>query len=166
MNKLDGCSIAAFIAVALLAGAAYVFHSEVMIYVRLVLETGHLSTGIVLIVFVIVTTHSIKVKNRYENGVFVIKSGFIILDVFLTFGTYYAVATTACSLLEGAVIQQFFGDVTYFTKFDQLDIYVLLGVASLLLWYVIIHMYILSRELFFKDSPYEASTEERHSMTS
>jgi hypothetical protein len=162
MNKLDGHSIAALIVVALLAGSAYVFHSEVMKYVRVVLEAGHLRTGIVLVVFVIVATHSIKVKTRSENGVFVIKSGFIPLDVFLTFVTYSAVATTACSLLEGAVIQQFFGDATYFTKFDQLDIYVLLGVASLLLWYVILHMYILARELFFKDSPYEVSTEERH----
>lgn len=162
MNRLDGRSIAALIGVAALAGAAYIFHSTVMKNVRIVLEAGHLRTGMILVVFIVVATHSIKVKSRAENGVFVIRSGFIPLDVFLTFSTYSAVATTACSLLEGAVIQQFFGDVTYFTKFDQLDIYVLLGVASLLLWYVILHMYILARELFFKDTPYEVSTEERH----
>lgn len=75
-----------------------------------------------------------------------------------------AVSTTACSLLEGAFLQQFY-DATYFLKFDQLDIYVLIGVSALLLWYVVLHIYQLGVELLFPVSTPELSTEELHNKS-
>ncbi len=160
MSQLNRSSVIALIGVAVFAVSAYISQSEIMRYVRVVLEEGYLRMGIILMIFTIVTVHVIKIKSKFANKVFVVESGFTFLDGFLTFGTYSAVTTTACSLLEGAVIQQFFGDIIYFSKFNQVDIYVLLGVSGLLLWYVILHMYILARELLFKNSSYEVVNEE------
>ena len=162
MNRIDGKWTVSFLVVMVLAVSAYVYESEVMQYVRIILESGYLKASFMLPILVIVFMHAIKMEAPMDNSVFVVRLGFVPLDVVLTSATYCAVAATACSLLEGAVVQQYFGDVEYFANFESLDIWVILGVSVLLLWYVILHMYILARELFFRGVPYKVSTKGWH----
>jgi len=161
-KSIDKSSVVALIIVGLLAVASYFFKEQAMQLTRSILEDGYLRITIIFGVVVIIFTHSIRVKNKKDNGVFIIRSGFIPLDIFLSCGTYIAVTTTACSLMEGAFIQQFFDDVKYFNQFSNLDVYVLLGVAALLIWYVVFHMYTLAGELVFNASKISASDEEPH----
>jgi len=162
IKTIDLSSVAALTIVTLLALISYFYQETAMQLIRLILEAGYLNNVIIYSVVIIIFTHSIKVKNKKDNGVFIIRSGFVPLDVFLSCSTYIAVSTTACSLMEGAFVQQFFGDVQYFTQFTNLDVYVLLGVAALLIWYVIFHMYTLAGELVFNASSITASNKDMH----
>lgn len=148
MRQPDRGSMLAAAFVGLLAIGSYFYQYEAMDMLRVILEKGHLTALLVLTVMIIVVTHAIKVKPQNSNGNVFIRSGLIPLDIVLTLSTYIAVSTTACALLEGAFVQKFYG-VTYFTKFSDLDVYVLLGVSALLIWYVLFHMYKLAIELFF-----------------
>lgn len=161
MRQPDIGSILAAMFVGLLAVCSYFFQREAMNMLRVVLEKGHLTTLLILIVMVIVITHSIKVKPQNSSGNFFIRSGLIPLDIVLTLSTYIAISTTACALLEGAFVQKFYG-VTYFTKFSDLDVYVLLGVSALLIWYVLFHMYKLAVELFFPSETPILSSAKQH----
>lgn len=149
MKKLDLGSLMAFSFVAGLAIIAYIFKVQFMEYIRMVLAGGQLKVVLLLAIIAIIVTHAFKVKPGNDTSNVMIRSGLIPLDTFLTLGTYVAVTTTACSLIEGAFMQQFF-EITYFTKFGELDVYVLLGVGALLLWYVAFHMYRMSIEILFK----------------
>lgn len=161
---MDRNSIIAFVFVGILAFITAFYQSEMADYVRLVLEKGYLKKVIFVSVVVVVLTHAVRVKSNDSAGM-VVRTGFLPLDIGLTIGTYSAVSTTACSLLEGAFIQTFYGDVVYFTKFEALDINVLLGVSGLLLWYVVFHMFILGKELFFPKYRAVASTEKKHNKS-
>lgn len=155
MKRVDFNSLMALIFVGVLAALAYFFQDALKSNLRFILEGGFLEVFLVISVAVVVLSHSLKVNESDENSPLIFKSGFKPLDVFLTVGTYVAITSTACSLLEGAYIQQVFG-VEYFTKFGELDINVLIGVSALLMWYVIFHMYKMLKELLF--IPEEVST--------
>ena len=159
MTNVDKSSLAAMIFIAALAITAFFFQNEVMKFLRLILEKGHLKSILIIVVAVIIISHSVKVKPNNDSSNVMIRSGLVPLDIFLTLSTYVAVTTTACSLLEGAFIQQFY-DVQYFSKFNDLDVYVLLGVAALLLWYVAFHMYKMFFDLLFKTETVTSSNKE------
>jgi len=161
-KRIDLSSVVALLVVSVFACISYFNQDNAMNIIRVVLENGYLKSAIVIGIVVIIVTHSIRVKSKKDNGVFIIKSGFKPLDVFLSCGTYIAVSSTACSLMEGAFVQQFFGDIQYFTQFSNLDVYVLLGVASLLIWYVVFHMYTLAGELVFNASEVSPSDKNMH----
>lgn len=158
MNRIDKSSLLAMTFVAVLAITTYFFQSEVMSSLRLILEKGQLQVVLLIATVIIIISHAIKIKSTSDSSSVMIRSGLVPLDIFLTLSTYTAVTTTACSLLEGAFIQKFY-DVKYFNKFSDLDIYVLLGVAALLLWYVAFHMYKMCVELLFKTENVSISTE-------
>ena len=148
MRRPDMGSIYAAVIIGVLACGSFFFKNEAMNFMRLILEKDYLNSCLILVILIIVVTHAIKVKPQKTSEKTLIRSGFIPLDIFLTLGTYIAVTKTACSLLEGAFIQNFY-DVVYFTRFSSLDIYVLLGVSAFLIWYVLLDIYKLSIELFF-----------------
>lgn len=161
MRKFDVGSGISIIFVAALAAVAYFYQDIAMGSMRLILENAYLKIFLNMAIGIIVFTHSIKVQAQSSSRSLLVKSGFLPIDISLTIGTYMAVSTTACSLLEGAFLQQFY-DVTYFLKFDQLDIYVLIGVSALLLWYVALHIYQLGVELLFPVVTPELSSELMH----
>ncbi|WP_323898876.1 hypothetical protein [Aeromonas caviae] len=161
MRQPDRGSILAAMFVGFLAICSYFFQHEAMNMLKVFLEKGHLTALLVLTVMIIVITHSIKVKPQNSSGNAFIRSGLIPLDIVLTLSTYIAVSTTACALLEGAFVQKFYG-VTYFTKFSDLDVHVLLGVSALLIWYVLFHMYKLAVELFFPSETPVLSSAKKH----
>ena len=161
MSRIDKSSLLAIVFVAILAISATIFKDFLMQFTRSVLENGHLKIVLLIAVTIIVFSHSIKIKPKNDSSNVMIRSRLAPLDIFLTLGTYIAVTSTACSLLEGAFIQQFFG-VKYFNEFESLDIYVLLGVAALLLWYVAFHMYKMFIELLFNTTEVLKSSEEMH----
>ncbi len=161
MSRIDTSSLFAIFFVAALAVVAYLFKIEIMDYMRLILENGYLKSILLILVAIIVISHSIKVKPGNDSSNVMIRSGLIPIDISLTLGTYFAVTTTACSLLEGSFIQNFY-DVQYFIKFKDLDIYVLLGVSALLLWYVAFHMYKMLVELLFKSEEISMATNNLH----
>lgn len=161
MNRVDKSSLLAMVFVAFLAITTYFFQSEVMSSMRLILEKGQLQAVLLIVTVIIILSHAIKIKSTSDSSNVMIRSGLVPLDIFLTLSTYTAVTTTACSLLEGAFIQKFYG-VKYFNKFSGLDIYVLLGVAALLLWYVAFHMYKMCVELLFRAEIVSISTEKKH----
>ncbi len=163
MHKIDKSSLLAILFVAALAIASFLFKKELMGFTRVVLENGELKAILLICISVIVVSHSIKIKPENDSSNVMIRSGVLPLDICLTLGTYIAITTTACSLLEGAFVQQFFG-VEYFTKFEDLDIYVLLGVAALLLWYVVFHMYKMISELLFNTEKVSKSSIENHKI--
>lgn len=165
MRKFDVGSGISIIFVAALAAISYFYKDIAMSTMGLALENGYLEIFLNMAIVIIVFTHSIKVQAQSSNRSLLVRSGFLPIDIFLTIGTYMAVSTTACSLLEGAFLQQFY-DVIYFLKFDQLDIYVLIGVSALLLWYVALHVYQLGIELLFPVAITELSTEEMHNKSS
>ncbi|QYJ85648.1 hypothetical protein K0I73_15895 [Shewanella mesophila] len=164
MRKFDFSSGISIIFVAALATVAYFYQDIAMGTVRLILEKGYLKIFLNMAIGIIVFTHSLKVQSQNSSRSLLVKSGFLPIDISLTIGTYMAVSTTACSLLEGAFLQQFY-DVTYFLKFDQLDIYVLIGVSALLLWYVALHIYQLGVELLFPVVTPELSSEVMHNKS-
>lgn len=145
---MDRNSLYATIAIALLAFVAYYYQEAVSSYIRIILERGYLKVLLSIFVIAIVTVHSFRVKEIPSDRM-VITTGFKQFDAIMTIMTYTAIVTTASSLLEGAFIQKFYDDAVYFTKFNSYDIGVLLAVSALLLWYVLFHVYILARELFF-----------------
>ena len=149
MQHFDKGSIPLFLFVATLATIAYLFDDELMIFIRFILEEGHLNNILVLVVCIVVITHVIKVQSK--SSALMLKSGYTVFDLVLNLVTYYSVTSTACSLLEGAYLQKFY-EIEYFTKFKEIDINVLLGVCALLLWYVLLHAYKMSQEIFFKPS--------------
>ncbi|MDD8060782.1 hypothetical protein [Shewanella metallivivens] len=164
MRRFDIGSGISIVFVAVLAAVAYFYQDVAMGTMRQALENGYLKIFLNMIILIIVLTHTIKVQAQSSSRSLLVKSGFLPVDMSLTIGTYMAVSTTACSLLEGAFLQQFY-DVTYFLKFDQLDIYVLIGVSALLLWYVALHMYQIGVELLFPVATPELSTEEMHNKS-
>ena len=164
MRKFDVSSGISIIFVATLAAFAYFFQDIVMGTMHLIFEKSYLKIFLNMAIGIIVFTHSIKVQAHSSSRSLLFKSGFLPVDISLTIGTYMAVSTTACSLLEGAFLQQFY-DITYFLKFDQLDIYVLIGVSALLLWYVALHLYQLGVELLFPVVTPEISTEVMHNKS-
>lgn len=164
MHKIDTSSLFSITFIAILAISSYLFKIELMNYVRLVLENGQLKSVLLIFVTIIVISHSIKIKADSGASSAIIHSGLLPLDIFLTLGTYIAITTTACSLLEGAFIQKFFG-IEYFSKFNDLDIYVLLGVAALLLWYVAFHMYKMASEVLFKTETVSISNTVLHNQS-
>lgn len=161
MNKIDKKSLFAILFVAILAILSFLFKIEIMNLMRIVLEKGHLKAILLILVSIIVITHPVKIRPENDSSNLMIRSGVVPLDIFLTLSTYMAITTTACSLLEGAFIQNFFG-VIYFNRFEELDIYVLLGVATLLLWYVSFHMYKMTVELLFITKIVSKSSIEMH----
>ncbi|MBB1315954.1 hypothetical protein [Aliivibrio sp. SR45-2] len=161
MKQPDLGSILAAGFVAFLAIGSNIYEENAMVFIRSILEKGHLNTSLVIIVLVIVITHAIKIRPQNSSNSVFIRSGLIPLDIVLTLSTYIAVSTTACALLEGAFIQKFY-HVVYFTKFSVLDIYVLMGVSALLIWYVLFHMYKLSIELFFPSKTLKLSSADMH----
>lgn len=165
MSQLDTSSLLSTCFIAALSILTYFFQSEVLDFLRLILEKKYLKSILIITVSIIVVSHSIRISPDNDSAGVMIRSGLVPLDLFLTLGTYIAITTTACSLLEGAFIQQFFSDVEYFTKFRDLDIYVLLGVSALLLWYVVFHMYKMGLELFFKRENISKSTQEQHNKS-
>ena len=165
MRSFDYSSAFSIVFVAVLAIVAYSYQDQAMNFTRLILEKGYLKIFLNMAIVIVVFTHSVRVKPQSDTASLLVKSGFLPIDIFLTVSTYIAVSTTACSLLEGAFLQQFFQEA-YFLKFGQLDIYVLLGVSALLLWYVALHMYQLGRELLFPMAKPEPSTQEMHNNSS
>ena len=161
MRRFDLGSGISISFVGVLALVTYFYQDNAMGAMRLVLENGYLKIFLNMAIVVIVLTHAIKVGSQGDSTELIVKSGFLPIDIFLTVGTYTAVSMTACSLLEGAFLQQFY-QIQYFLKFGQLDIYVLLGVSALLLWYVALHMYKLGVELLFPVVEVRLSTEEMH----
>lgn len=145
MKKININSLMALIFVGILAISAYYFQESIKVNLKLVLVQGYLKAILILFVSIVILTHSLKVTSAESDSLVMYRSGFKPLDVVLTLGTYLAITSTACSLLEGAYLQQFF-QIEYFKKFEQLDIYTLLGVSALLLWYVVFHMYKLLKE--------------------
>lgn len=164
MRRFDVSSGISIVFVATLATVAYFYQDIAMGVMRQVLEKGYLKIFLNMAIGIIVFTHSIKVQAQSSSRSLLVKSGFLPIDIFLTIGTYMAVSMTACSLLEGAFLQKFY-DVTYFLKFDQLDIYVLIGVSVLLLWYVALHIYQLGVELLFPVVTPQLSTEDMHNKS-
>lgn len=161
MDKINKSSLIAILFVAILAVTSFLFKTELMNFIRIVFENGQFKAVLLMLVSVVVISHSIKVKPENDSSNVMIRSGLLPLDIFLTLGTYVAVTTTACSLLEGAFLQNFFG-VEYFSKFEDLDVYVLLGVAALLLWYVAFHMFKMVSELLFNTEQVSRATLEMH----
>lgn len=148
MKNMSKSSLIAIFVVSILAILALVFDSQVMSLTKSALENGYIKSGMILAVVIVVVSHSIMIKEN-SNSPLVMKFGIKPLDAFLTIGTYSAISSTACSLLEGAFIQFFFETPIYFTRFQSLDLFVLLGVSALLLWYVIFHLYLLTKEFLF-----------------
>jgi hypothetical protein len=72
-----------------------------------------------------------------------------ILDALLNFATYAAVSSTALSLLKGIVVQHYFQDAVYFNDFSSYDIYSMLGVSCLLLWFSVFKTAQLIKEALF-----------------
>ncbi|WP_152960817.1 hypothetical protein [Pseudoalteromonas sp. P1-9] len=91
----------------------------------------------------------IRVNSKTKSSIFMFRSGFPVIDSVLNWATYYSVTSTACVLLEGAYLQKFY-NIQYYTKFNGLDINVMLGVCALLLWYVSLHIFKMGQELLFK----------------
>ena len=148
MGRINKGSLLAILFVSVLAIASYSFKIELMKTTRAILENELFKNIPAICISIIVISHSIKTKPENDSSNVMIRSGFRLLDTFLTLGTYILVTRTACSLLEGAFVQTFF-DVEYFAKFNELDVYVLLGVVALLLWYVAFNMYKMINELLF-----------------
>ncbi|UKE83561.2 hypothetical protein PJ912_22625 [Pectobacterium colocasium] len=161
MRKFDIGSGISISFVGILAAVAFFNQESSMGIMKLALEKGYLKVFLNIVIVVIVFTHTVKVRSQEDAAGFLVKSGFLPIDMFSTIGTYIAVSSTACSLLEGAILQQFY-QINYFLKFSQLDIYILLGVSALLLWYVILHMYQLGVDLLFPVAKVQISTEEMH----
>lgn len=164
MRKFDIGSGFSILFLGILVAAVYFYQENVMGIMKFILENSYLKIVLNIVIVVIVSTHSIKIRSQEDAVGLLIKVGFLPIDIFLTIGTYIAVSSTACSLLESAFLQKFF-QTTYFLKFDQLDIYVLLGVSALLLWYVVFHMYQLGVDLLFPVAKVQSSTEEMHNKS-
>ncbi|MFJ5361895.1 hypothetical protein ACIPUG_13170 [Pectobacterium sp. CHL-2024] len=164
MRKFDIGSGVSILFLGVLVVIVYFYQENVMGTMRLIFENSYLKITLNIAIMVIVFTHSVKIRAQEDSVGLLIKVGFLPIDIFLTIGTYIAVSSTACSLLEGAFLQKFY-QTTYFLKFDQLDIYVLLGVSALLLWYVVFHMYQLVVDLLFPVEKVQRSTEEMHNKS-
>jgi hypothetical protein len=132
---------------------------EVMLGVRWLLESGWFKGILLSYICVTIISHSITVKESDLLDIPLFRTQINKpLDTVLTIGTYVAVASTATTLLKGAYIQQFYGDIIYFREFGKLDIYSLLGVASLLLWYVLFHTSRMFKEALFISVKAEKAT--------
>ena len=150
VNKVDTKSVLSLLTVLALAGTTTVFKDEVFKFVRLALESDTINTLLSIVIVAAVFIHTVKIKDRSDTKAYIINSKFAPLDMILSMGSYLAVSRTATSLIEGAFIQEFYGTPTYFAKFNQLDIYVLIGVSGLLLWHVIWNMYLLITDIVIK----------------
>ncbi len=104
MTKVDKSSLIAMIFIAILDVRTYFFQNEVMKFLRLILEKGYLKSILIIIVAVIIISHSLKVKPNNDSSNVMIRS----VGIFLTLSTYVAVTTTACSLLESAFLIKIF----------------------------------------------------------
>ena len=113
MTKVDKSSLIAMIFIAILDVRTYFFQNEVMKFLRLILEKGYLKSNsmvlnggyiLIIIVAVIIISHSLKVKPNNDSSNVMIRS----VGIFLTLSTYVAVTTTACSLLESAFLIKIF----------------------------------------------------------
>ncbi|QQA74575.1 hypothetical protein [Pectobacterium parmentieri] len=164
MRKFDIRSGVSISFVGILAIVVFFNQESAMGIIKQVLEQSYLKIFLNIVIVVIVLTHTIKVRSQEDATGFLVKSGFLPIDMFSTIGTYMAVSSTACSLLEGAFLQQFY-EIGYFLKFSQLDIYILFGVSALLLWYVALHMYQLGVDLLFPLEKVQISTEEMHNKS-
>lgn len=60
-----------------------------------VLENSYLKIFLNIVIVVIVLTHTIKVSLQEDAAGFLVKSGFLPIDMFSTIGTYMAVSSTA-----------------------------------------------------------------------
>ena len=87
MTKIDKSSLLAIIFVATLAITTYFFQGDVMKFLRLILEQGHLKSLLIIVVAVIIISHSIKVKPNNDSSNIMIRSGLVPLDIFLTLST-------------------------------------------------------------------------------
>lgn len=133
----------------LIIGTA-LYKDEVMSSVRWCLESGWFKGVLLSYIVITIVSHAIAVKESDLSDIPLFKTQINKpLDVMLTIGTYVAVGSTASTLLKGAYIQQFYGDVMYFNEFGKVDIYSLLGVAALLLWYVLFHTSRMFKEALF-----------------
>lgn len=150
MKRINSKVLLSMIFLILLSSSAIVFKKDVMDSIRWLLESGWLRVGLLMYIVVTIIIHSFFIEETYLSDVPLFQSRISKpLYIFLTIGTYAAVTSTAVTLLKGAYIQQFYGDVIYFNEFEKIDIYALLGVATLLLWYAIFNTSRLLKEALF-----------------
>ncbi len=116
------------------------FRSEsIKCFLRYLLESDLLFKLLSFYVIPVVVTYGINVPGDILEDIPVFRLQLTKpIDIALNLGTFMAMSRTGASLLEGTYMEIFFGkDKQYFAEFDKLDVYVLMGLAWFLLWYVI-----------------------------
>ncbi|RLA82888.1 MAG: hypothetical protein DRG78_05920 [Epsilonproteobacteria bacterium] len=122
---------------------------EVMLIIRWLLESGTFNNILTISIWIVILAHSFTVDETNLTQISLFNTQIKLIDTLLLIATYVTVASTASSLLKGAYIQQFYNDTVYFNEFDKLDIYLLIGVPILLLWYIILNISKMFKEALF-----------------
>ncbi|WP_046006075.1 hypothetical protein [Pseudoalteromonas rubra] len=112
--------------------------SEMMLYVKNVLEWEHLGAALWLGLTSCFIVHymSIFSDDSYQGGIIYKHFGKFADSAFASI-TYGLASSTSASILKGVYVQQFFSTEVYFKNFDDIDIWSMLVVCLFLLGYSI-----------------------------
>jgi hypothetical protein len=149
MKKFNLKFIASIIFLLVLVIIVLSMKDEVMFRIRWILESGIFEILLITSICIVILAHAFTVKETNLTQISLFNTQFKWLNAILSIATYATVASSASSLLKGAYIQQFYGDIIYFNEFNEIDIYLLIGVPIILLWYIISNIAKMFKEALF-----------------
>ncbi len=149
MNKqVNKNVIYAAIGLLLLSLAYQFFENEFKEAIKYLFETNYLWNGYNFIVVVVFFLHALFINNSQSYDFNVLKGELPFLDAFLNVATYIAVGSTALSLLKGIYLQEVF-EVIYFKNYQNYDLYAMIGVSVILLWFSITRVWRVGVEVVY-----------------
>jgi hypothetical protein len=126
----------------------FYWKSEFQEAIKFLFESNYLWRAYNITVIIIFALHGFFVNSSESYDFKLLKSEMVLFDSIVNMATYIAVGSTALSLLKGIYLQEVFNS-TYFINFEKYDLFTMIGVSVVLLWFSITRVWKVAIEVLY-----------------
>lgn len=148
------------------AGVFFFFWDTTKNIIRIILEahlTYFLLWTITILIFLL---HYFRHKDKEVRSETIITKKFgSFLDNALGGIVYGTTITTSLTLLKGLFIQKFFGDIQYFTEFNNIDLITIFSVMIFLLYFGVVKVVEIAKETYKVEHTAKVMNESKNIVT-